>query len=266
MVAFGVVALVSLGLARKLGVFTRGGLDRGRLEAVLKRPSPVWLALAATAFLGQAIGLAVAQGTGLGGEGFDAEARLRLVAMGVGVGIAVTLAVVAERLAPRSGLAFRRRDLGVGLLTFGLIAPVVAFVALVAAQIGAWITGPAEGAAHETLRALVEQRANPSAWALIAVVVIGAPIVEEIVYRGFLQSSLLAASKSAWVAIGVTSVVFTLMHWEALPPDGKHALAPLFALSVMLGVVVERTGRVWPAVVVHALFNASNVGVAFAIA
>jgi membrane protease YdiL (CAAX protease family) len=93
--------------------------------------------------------------------------------------------------------------------------------------------------------------------------VIGAPIVEEIMYRMLLQTALIQACRNAWTGIALTSVLFALSHLGggAVP---WHATIPLFVLSVGLGVLQVRTGRVGPCIVVHMVFNAVNVGLTLA--
>jgi len=261
----GLGAVIVLGIAAKMGVFGKGGLDRGRLGAVRALPSPLWLVAAATTFLMQGVGLGLAQYAGLSGDGFEGEAATKTFASLVGVVAAVGLALIVNRSAPGAGLKAAWRDVGIGALGFAMLVPILGFVAVAAAEIGVLLTGPPDGAAHATLRLITERRDEPWAWALIAVAVVGAPIVEELVYRGFLQSSLLAATRKPWLSIVVTAGIFALTHWAALPEDGRHALAPLFVLGLGLGVVVERTKRVWAAVVLHALFNAANIAVAMAV-
>ena len=102
-------------------------------------------------------------------------------------------------------------------------------------------------------------------WALIAAIVVLVPIVEELIYRVFIQSAFLRIVRSRWIAVFLTSFVFVLAHWGVLPEGGKHALAPLFVLSVALGAAYERTGRLGVPMVMHAAFNTLNIVLAFVI-
>ena len=58
----------------------------------------------------------------------------------------------------------------------------------------------------------VRNKGETWSWVLIGAVVIGAPVVEEIVFRAFLQSGLLRSTKSPVWAILITSVVFAALH------------------------------------------------------
>ena len=101
---------------------------------------------------------------------------------------------------------------------------------------------------------------------MLAVVIISisavliAPVVEEIIYRGLLQSSLMAmvGQQRRWTVIIVGALIFAAVHAAVAEPV---ALPTLFVLGVILGWVYERTGSLWPCVGVHAGFNAINIGV-----
>jgi len=87
---------------------------------------------------------------------------------------------------------------------------------------------------------------------------VGAGAVEEIIYRGFVQSGVRRIVGRPWVAIVITSVLFTLMHW-GITSSGRHALAVIFVLSVGLGAAFERTKSIAVPIVVHAMFNATQI-------
>lgn len=94
----------------------------------------------------------------------------------------------------------------------------------------------------------------PGWWALLLflVVVIGAPIVEEIVYRGCLQTRLVS---SFGPAIGVvsTAVLFALIHLSPVEIPG------LFVFALVLGVVRLRSGTLGLPIVTHFAFNATGL-------
>lgn len=118
---------------------------------------------------------------------------------------------------------------------------------------------PPEPIAHTSLR-LLEAAGASDIWtaSLIAGAVIGAPIVEEIVYRGGVQAALRGLLPgSVWIPILVTSGLFAYMHWGAVEPE---SLLVLFVLSLGFGFVYEWTGRLLAPIVMHAIFNAVNTG------
>jgi membrane protease YdiL (CAAX protease family) len=75
-------------------------------------------------------------------------------------------------------------------------------------------------------------------------------VVEELLYRGYVQRRLLKRWRPRW-AIGVTSVLFALMH--VMP----HAIVATLPLGVWLGVVAWRTGSILPSMGCHAFINGS---------
>ncbi len=87
---------------------------------------------------------------------------------------------------------------------------------------------------------------------LVLIVGIGAPIVEEILYRGLLQASL-ARALPAPAAIGISSLVFGAFHLQLLQLPG------LALFGVVVGVLFHRTGRLGPAILCHVAFNLVTV-------
>ncbi|MDJ0770509.1 MAG: CPBP family intramembrane metalloprotease [Ilumatobacter sp.] len=92
---------------------------------------------------------------------------------------------------------------------------------------------------------------------LALIVVVGAPIVEELVYRGLLQRSA-AASIGPWPSLLVTSAFFSLIHFAPVEYPG------LFLAGLAFGVCLTLTGRIGPAIVTHASFNATGLGLVLA--
>jgi membrane protease YdiL (CAAX protease family) len=96
--------------------------------------------------------------------------------------------------------------------------------------------------------------AYPTTAYRVSIVVMGAivsGVVEEVAFRGYLQSGL--ERHGAGAAILVTSVVFALFHgvhgWHALLLLGPG----LFVASVLYGILAYHTGSIVPGMVVHVL-------------
>lgn len=87
---------------------------------------------------------------------------------------------------------------------------------------------------------------------LFLVVVVGAPIVEEIVYRGLLQQGLERSMKPA-IALVVTAAVFAAIHLQPIEFPG------LFAFALVLGLTYRKTQRLGLPIVTHMAFNASGL-------
>jgi hypothetical protein len=84
--------------------------------------------------------------------------------------------------------------------------------------------------------------------ALAVVLVVGAPIVEELFFRGLLMRSIARRFGDGWALAG-SSFGFALAHLEGLQ------FPALLAVGVVFGVLARRAGRLGPAIFAHAAFN-----------
>lgn len=87
---------------------------------------------------------------------------------------------------------------------------------------------------------------------LVLFLAVGAPLVEELFFRGLLLRSLARWLGPVAGVVG-SAVVFGLAHFEALQ------LAALILFGLILGTLAYRTGRLGPTIVAHAAFNAVTV-------
>lgn len=93
--------------------------------------------------------------------------------------------------------------------------------------------------------------------AAIGIAILLGPLLEELLFRGFLQSAL-AHGLGERGALVATSVLFTALH-------GIAGLPILFALSLFLGWLQQRTRCLWVPWSAHALNNAVTLGLALAL-
>jgi membrane protease YdiL (CAAX protease family) len=90
---------------------------------------------------------------------------------------------------------------------------------------------------------------------LILSVAVGAPIVEELFFRGLLLRSLQRRVPD-WAAVAVSAVAFGIAHGSALPVDAVVlVMVSLTVFGAILAVMALRTGRLGPGIVTHAVFN-----------
>jgi membrane protease YdiL (CAAX protease family) len=84
---------------------------------------------------------------------------------------------------------------------------------------------------------------------LVLIVAVGAPLVEEIVYRGLIQQALQSRLNEV-VAVVAAAAFFALVHLQAIEFPG------LFLFGLVLGTCFMRTGRLGMGIFAHVGFNA----------
>ena len=88
---------------------------------------------------------------------------------------------------------------------------------------------------------------------LVLIVGVGAPIIEEIFYRGLFQRALLKRGLRPATAIAINATVFGLSHGQLLQ------LPALILFGAVAGVLAHRAGRLGPAIAAHVAFNMVTV-------
>ena len=112
---------------------------------------------------------------------------------------------------------------------------------------------------HETVHALLQLmgKAAESPWVpTLAVLnaVLLAPLFEELLFRGHLQTAIGMRLHSRGAAIVITSLLFASIHETWMMP-------PIFVLSLMLGYVYERTNSLWVSILLHVAFNSVSTAI-----
>lgn len=201
--------------------------------------------------LGQGVALLAMSGFG-GRDGVSTASAAGLVLADL-VFLAVVV-VVARRGAGRvtgATLGLRRTRFwrGVGWAAVGYLTMFPASLITMLAF------GGAEGGAASTAPLLREDAAVIAL--VFAAIAITAPIVEEIVFRGYLFPAL-TRWRGPWIAAVITGVLFGAAHVAVHPP---HLLVPIAVLGFALCLVYWFTGSLLPCIGVHAAHNAMVVGV-----
>jgi membrane protease YdiL (CAAX protease family) len=205
--------------------------------------------------------------------------------------IAFAFMVIANRTIRRDGL----KELGLSTgnlwagISYGLVGSLIVVpMVFLAAQLTEVVwqaihyTHPSE---HELLKVMAESPSGFVFAVLISAAVLIAPLFEEMLFRGHLQTLLTyawgrlprpappafevvqpgplpeyipvtppaprpePAAWMRWVSILLTSLLFSLVH-------PAWSIPPIFLLSVALGYAYERTGNLWTTITMHATFNA----------
>lgn len=218
-------------------------------------PAPRWgLADAAAAYAASVVLSALVGAVWIGVTGRrDLTLGLTVVTLlGQWVGM-VTVVVVASRtrgagdLTVDYGLRIERRDIlpgiGAGVASQLVVLPLLYLPARLLAP---------DLDLSENARRVTNLATGPGLIVLAAFIVVGAPLVEELFFRGLLQRSLVRRVGPAWGVVG-SGLLFGATHFEPVLLPG------LAAFGMVLGWLTHRSGRLGPAIVAHMAFNALTV-------
>jgi membrane protease YdiL (CAAX protease family) len=168
----------------------------------------------------------------------------QLVFLGVTIGAA---ALSPEPFARR--LALRRGVLP--LWTWGVLIAATPLIGLGSSMLLSLVVSDASEQL-KLMTDMMQTHAKSFLPGLLVLVAIVPGLVEELLFRGYLQSRLLK-SWPALGAISLSAVIFAAAHLDPI-----HVLGVL-PLGIWLGIVAWRADSVWPAMLCHAVNNAAAV-------
>ena len=268
--------VLPLGAATILFFWVRGYLRRGALNGVARRRAElhpedllfgILLMLLGRILVGQVAGSLWPEilGDGSAASELAAEdyARYALLSQAA---LLPLLAFLIWRLGRQPGglrafgLWGRRplHGLAAGLLALVTSLPVVLSIGFLCMTLSSLIGHPAPPVAHEMLLKVQQSDSQSAIWEMLVCSVIVAPVLEEIIYRGLVQSVLghLGGFRNRWLIVLSAAALFALIHLG--PQVAWQGLPVLFVLGIFLGWLYERTGSLWPGIVLHAGFNVIN--------
>lgn len=194
----------------------------------------------------------------LGYDGADAQAPVwvtLVAALALWIPILVALRLVGAHF----GLGSWRADYGLSVRPIDLVGvPVGVLTQLVLVRLVYWpleelwpntFSSPR---LEESARDLYDSADGVWLVALVFVVVIGAPFVEELLYRGLLQGAFVRRVNEL-IAVGVVAVWFALIHFRPVEYPG------LLVIGLVLGVCALVTRRLGLGIIAHASFNATGL-------
>jgi membrane protease YdiL (CAAX protease family) len=181
-----------------------------------------------------------------------------LIGLWIGMLGAVLVAVRRQRteghdpdanLRTEFGLAFRWSDLPLGAAA-GIASQLILVPVLYLPF--KWHDPTLSKRLEEPAKELTDLAHGAGFVVLAILITLGAPLVEELFFRGLLQRSLLRRLGPT-LAITLSSAAFGLVHYQPLQ------LLGLTAFGVVLGVLAWRTGRLGAGIVAHVCFNLVTV-------
>ena len=148
------------------------------------------------------------------------------------------------------GLSFRAIDLaGVGI---GVLSQLVVVNLIYLPLQALWPDVFTDDRLQENAKDLIDRASGGSAVLLVLLVGLGAPVIEELFYRGLLQRPLLARYNEGVVVVGV-ALTFAFVHFRVIEYPG------LFVFGLILGFCAMRTGRLGMSIAAHIGFNITGL-------
>jgi membrane protease YdiL (CAAX protease family) len=167
------------------------------------------------------------------------------------VGLVGVVVVVSRRFGTGSlekdyGFRFRRGD--IAGLPIGVVVQLV-FIPLLYRALSVVVD---TSSVDEPAKNLTDRAQGISVVLLVLLVVVGAPIIEELFFRGLLLRSIQARWTDT-LALLASSILFGLAHFELLQ------LPALVLFGLVAGYCAQRTGRLGMSIWAHVGFNATTV-------
>jgi membrane protease YdiL (CAAX protease family) len=208
-----------------------------------------WLGLAGV-FVGFVLG-GVLQVVGLVLFPGSTAAEILLSEVGLWCGLGGTCVVASRRYGTGSlvrdfGWRFRPLDLAYG--------PLAALACVFAAGlIGTAFHGTRFSGSNTDI--ITSQRGNSVGVAVVTVIAaVGAPVLEELFFRGFLRTSL--ASRLGVGAVWAQAVFFGFAHYQfGLGLGNVSVVCATAGIGVVLGYTAHLSRRLGPGTLAHGLFN-----------
>jgi len=264
-------ALAVLATLGTFGCLAPDALDRGPRRRTGLRPLDL-LVVFVLFIVAQEAAAFVLERLGLPLRPANATPRQAAIAAIIGQAV-VLLPIAAYSVARAGGRRFGARHFGVlprhfwrelqtAVLALLAALPLVVGANVIAALISDWWGAETPLFGHDMLQAL---RAAREPWVVLLIIfsaTLLAPLLEEIVFRGLVQTALLGALRRRWVVVLLAAGLFAGIHVGSAAPQ---ALAGLWVLGIVLGWVYERTGSLLPCVIVHVGFNSGMLAVTLVI-
>ncbi|MBU0756251.1 MAG: CPBP family intramembrane metalloprotease [Planctomycetes bacterium] len=159
-------------------------------------------------------------------------------------GAALMVIAIGWRLKGLQEIGFRVHRIGT-ILVFGFFAylaysPIYAFCCFLNQVFDTYVP-------QQLVQEMIDNPELLQALPVVLSACLFVPIQEELLFRGFLQSGL-RDLLGPWPSILLSSVFFGSMH-------EIQAIFPVIALGCILGWLRERTGSIFPSILVHIVHN-----------
>lgn len=218
--------------------------------AVGFRPATPWSAVAAAlavvAILATGIGIAVFT---VGREGGPNAGLLSLAVLQAVISVAVVWVSQWYGGRAREVLSLRRAPpLGAWLACLAAM-----LLVLVPFNVVVWLLSPETMA--QDLKPFAKLAHSEGVWLALAIVGLGAPVSEELMFRGFLLPALAQSRLGFPLAAVLTTLAWTVLHLSY----SVAGLLEVFIVGLLFCWMMWRYGSLWLPMVLHALYNSSQM-------
>ncbi len=157
---------------------------------------------------------------------------------------------VGRALFNSDGMSKPWRSMAMGVMTWFVSYPYVLLVNHITKELM-----QSKGGDQLAVQLLRRAKENPILLTvLLFAVVIVVPFIEELLFRGFLQTFLRRFLNRFW-AIALSSVIFACVHFSP-GQNNVEIIISLLILAGFLGFIYERERKLWAPIALHATFNA----------
>lgn len=149
----------------------------------------------------------------------------------------------------------KKKSVFIGLLAFVLSYPLMMVVSILVGFLS-YLVFKKAGVEQLAVQQLKMTLGHPLLFILMVITVVFlVPFVEELLFRGFLQSWL-KKFVSRPLAVIITAFIFALVHFSPSQGVGNiELIAALFVLACFLGFIYERERNLLASIVMHGTFN-----------
>lgn len=146
------------------------------------------------------------------------------------------------------------KDFAIGFIVLLGTWPVLLMMFILTTIVGYLIKGnDYQMPQHQELQFLADNSQISIRLLIALATIIIVPFFEEVLFRGIFQSTIRNYVKRPWPSIFISALIFATVH-----ANMEH-WPVIFVLGVSLGYSYEKTGRLYPAIFIHSLFNATSV-------
>ncbi len=153
---------------------------------------------------------------------------------------------------PVTDYALRFRPIDLAGIPLGVATQLLLVPLLYVPLRGVWPDTFSDERIEERAQDLADRAGGWLTVLLALVVIVGAPFAEELLYRGLLQRSVSTVIGNGFGLVSA-SLWFAIVHFSPVEYPG------LFLAGMVFGGCVVATGRIGPAIVTHAAFNATGL-------